>query len=143
MTLYLWFKAGHLISLIAWFAGIFYLPRLFVYHVATTDEISLNRFQIMEDKLYRIIMRPAMLATWFFGIGMVVVNWDFLAGQLWLWLKLLLIAGLVAYQLYCARIITSFARDQVTHSERFFRIFNEIPVLILIPVVLLAVFRPF
>ena len=138
MNIYLWLKAFHLIALIAWFAGIFYLPRLFVYHAAAQDQISKDRFKIMEIKLLRIIMNPAMILTIVLGIWMLVVNWTALSGQTWIWIKIALVLGLVGYQHFCLKITKAFARD-----EKFFRIFNEVPVLILVPVVLLAILKPF
>ena len=143
MTLYLWLKALHIIFVICWFAGIFYLPRLFVYHAAADDAIGKERFKTMEAKLYRIIMNPAMILTLVFGIWMVVLRWQAYSGHIWLWLKVALVVILVGYHHYCLKIIKSFARDEVPHSERFFRFFNEIPVLLLFPIVLLVVLKPF
>ncbi|MDB9798283.1 CopD family protein, partial [Pseudomonadales bacterium] len=87
-----------MIALIAWFAGIFYLPRLFVYHAAARDQISKDRFKIMEIKLLRIIMNPAMILTIVLGVWMLVVNWTALSGQTWIWIKIALVLGLVGYQ---------------------------------------------
>ena len=143
MNIYLWLKAFHLIALIAWFAGIFYLPRLFVYHAAAQDQISKDRFKVMEIKLQRIIMNPAMILTLALGIWMLAVNWAALSGQTWIWIKIALVLGLVGYQHFCLKITKAFARDETPYSEKFFRIFNEIPVLILVPVILLATLKPF
>ena len=143
MTSYLWFKAFHIIFVICWFAGIFYLPRLFVYHASASDAISRERFKTMERKLYRIIMNPAMILTLLFGIIMLVQHWQAFHTQIWIWLKIFLVVLLIGYHHYCLKIIKAFERDEIVHSEKFFRFFNEIPVLLLIPTVLLAVLKPF
>ncbi len=147
MTLYLWLKAFHIIGFVCWFAGIFYMPRLFVYHASSEDAVSRERFQVMESKLYRIIMRPSMLVTVALGVAMFALNFDALSGQVWIWLKIFLIVLLIGYHHYCGAIIRKFAAapDQASqpHSEKFFRVFNELPVLALIIVVLLAVLKPF
>jgi putative membrane protein len=140
---YLWLKAFHIISVITWFAGIFYLPRLFVYHVSVADDISDTRFKIMEDKLYRLIMTPSMLVTLGLGFWMLVQGWHSLSASYWIWVKLVLVLGLVGYHLNCGRMIRLFAEDRQQHSERYFRIYNEVPVLLLIPIVLLVVLKPF
>ncbi|NCF44469.1 MAG: protoporphyrinogen oxidase HemJ [Proteobacteria bacterium] len=141
--MYLWLKALHIISVITWFAGIFYLPRLFVYHAATEDAISNERFKVMEDKLYRLIMTPSMVVTLALGFWMLVIGWSALHTSLWIWVKTALVALLVVYHLHCGRMIKDFAADRQRRSERFFRIYNELPVFILIPVVLLVVIKPF
>ena len=143
MTGYLWLKVFHIIGMICWFAGIFYLPRLFVYHASAEDQISRDRFKIMESKLYRVIMNPSMIVTIVFGVWMLVVSWQAFSGQWWIWLKIALVVFLVGYHHYCLRIMKSFARDEQPHSERFFRMFNEIPVLALIAIVIFAVIKPF
>lgn len=141
-TLYLWVKALHIIGVVSWFAGLFYLPRLFVYHSTTADAPGRQRFEIMEAKLYRIIMRPALLITLVFGIAMIVLRPDLL-GDLWLWLKLVGVLALLGYHHYCGRLIRAFAEGGSPHSERFFRIFNEAPALLLIVIVVLVVVKPF
>ena len=143
MTQYLWIKAFHIVSVITWFAGIFYLPRLFVYHSMATDTQSKERFKVMEQKLYRVIMNPSMVVTLVLGVWLLVLRWQAYSGQAWLWLKLALVVLLVGYHHYCLKIIRAFAAGEAPHSERFFRIFNEIPVLILLPVVILVVVKPF
>ena len=97
----------------------------------------------MEIKLLRIIMNPAMILTIVLGIWMLVVNWTALSGQTWIWIKIALVLGLVGYQHICLKITNAFARNETPYSEKFFRIFNEVPVLILVPVVLLAILKPF
>ena len=141
--MYLWLKAFHIISVITWFAGIFYLPRLFVYHSACEDEISSERFKVMERKLYRLIMTPSMVITLTLGFGMLAMAWQGLSVQSWIWIKISLVGLLVAYHLHCGWIIGAFSTNTQYRSERFFRIYNELPVLILIPVILLVVLQPF
>ena len=143
MSVYLVLKALHLISVVTWFAGIFYLPRLFVYHSTAEDQVSKDRFVIMETKLYRLIMNPSMIITLVLGIWMLSLNWAGYSSQVWIWVKIVLIVALVGYHHYCLGIIKAFTRGEVRHSEKFFRIFNEIPVLILVSVIFLAVLKPF
>ncbi len=139
----MWLKAWHLIGMVTWFAGLFYLPRLFVYHAMSEDEISNERFKIMERKLYYGITMPAGIFTLFFGLWMLYdYAWAAYGGQLWLTVKLILISLLVAYHLYCGRLVADFRHDRNTRSHVWFRWFNELPVLILIGVVLLAVLKP-
>ena len=143
MSIYLTLKALHLISVVTWFAGIFYLPRLFVYHATAEDQVSKDRFVIMETKLYRLIMNPSMIVTLVLGVWMLWLNWTGLSNQTWIWLKIVLVITLIGYHHYCLGIIKSFIREEARYSEKFLRIFNEIPVLILVSVVFLAVFKPF
>lgn len=142
MTAYLWVKALHLIAMVTWFAGIFYLPRLFVYHAMAEDSISQERFKIMERKLYRGIMIPSMIAVLVFGIWMLVLRPDWLTMG-WLHAKLTLIVLLIGYHHYCGYLLKKFRDDQNTHSHKFYRIINELPVLILLVVIFLAVLKPF
>ena len=143
MTLYLWLKAIHIIGVICWFAGIFYLPRLFIYHTGASDQVSKDRFKVMEAKLYRVIMNPSMIVTLIFGIWMLVESWQAFGTQVWLWLKVFLVLVLIGYHHYCLRILKALADDQQPHSDKFLRIFNEIPVLLLISIVILVVVKPF
>lgn len=140
---YLWLKALHIIGVVAWFAGLFYLPRLFVYHCTAEDAASRERFQVMENKLYRIIMRPAMLVAVVFGLWTLVLGWSAFAASGWLWLKLAGVVALLGYHHYCGRLIRHFATGQMPHSERFLRIFNEVPALLLVLIVILVVVKPF
>ena len=140
--MYLWLKAFHIISVITWFAGIFYLPRLFVYHAACEDEISDERFKVMEQKLYRLIMTPSMLITLALGIAMLALGWQGLSAQAWVWVKIAVVGLLVGYPFHCGHIIRAFAENQQHRRERFFRIYNELPVFVLIPVILLVVLQP-
>jgi len=143
MTLYLWLKALHIIFVVTWFAGLFYMPRLFVYHASATDTVSKERFKVMEHKLYRIIMNPSMIATLIFGLWLLVESWQAFSTQGWIWLKIALVLLLIGYHHYCLRIIKAFADDRVPHSEKFFRIFNEMPALVLVVAVILVVVKPF
>ena len=139
----MWLKAWHLITMVTWFAGLFYLPRLFVYHAMSDDAPSIARFKIMERKLYYGIMTPSGILTLVFGIWMLVDYARVAYGQMmWLHIKLGLLALLVAYHLYCGKLVQDFKRDRNTRSHVWFRWFNEIPVLFLIAIVLLAVLKP-
>jgi putative membrane protein len=142
-NLYLWLKAAHVFGVVCWFAGLFYLPRLFVYHSTTDDAPGKARFRTMEEKLYRIIMRPAMLIAVGFGLWLTFLSWQAFAGQLWLWLKLAFVVVLLGYHHYCGRLIRAFATETNPHSERFYRIFNEVPALLLLVIVVLVIVKPF
>lgn len=139
----MWLKAWHLIFMVTWFAGIFYLPRLFVYHAMTDDAAGNERFKIMERKLYYFTM-PWMLLTLLFGFWMLYdYAWAAYGSMLWLHIKLLLIAILVGYHFYCGYLVKVFASDRNHRTHVWYRWFNEIPVLILFAVVLLASLKPF
>ena len=137
-------KALHLIFMTTWFAALFYLPRLYVYHAMSDDEISIERFKIMERKLYYGIMTPSLVLTLVFGFWML---WDYAwaayASAGWLHLKLLLIVILVAYHLYCGVLLKQFKEDKNQRSHVWYRWFNEAPVLLLVAIVFLAVLKPF
>ncbi len=139
----LWLKALHIIAVVCWFAGLFYLPRLFVYHAQTKDEAGRERFRLMERKLYRGIMWPSLVLTVVFGGCMLGENWAFYKTQGWLHAKLALVALLVVYHLLCGRFLRDFAADRNRRSHVFFRVFNELPVLALVGIVILVVVRPF
>ena len=139
-----WAKTWHLISMVTWFAGIFYLPRLFVYHAMSDDKISIDRFKVMERKLYYGITMPSMVITLIFGCWMLYdYAWAAWGKTGWLHAKLTLIAILVAYHFYCGKLLKDFRDDKNTRSHVWYRWFNEVPVLILIAVVILAVRKPF
>ena len=138
----LWFKAFHIIAVICWFAALFYLPRLFVYHAMSEDEPSRERFKIMERKLYRAIANPSMVATLVLGGATAAFNWSYYAASAWFWWKMGLVAVLLGYHHMCGRMLRRFAEDRMDRSHVFFRWFNEFPVLLLIPIVLLVVIRP-
>jgi putative membrane protein len=143
----LWFKALHLVSMVTWFAAIFYLPRLFVYHsmIDATEEPKANeRFKVMERKLLKGIMTPSMLGTLIFGFAML---FSYAAkaygGMAWIWIKLALVLLLIIYHFYCAKIVKQFANDANQKSHTWYRYFNEVPVIILLLIIWLAVFKPF
>jgi len=136
----LWVKALHIIFVIAWFAGLFYLPRLFVYHAMAEDAVGKERFKVMERKLYWGIMAPGAVLTVVFGV------WLWLGYGLtgaWLHAKLVLIALLVAYHLYCGKLLADFTRDRNTKSHVWYRWFNEVPTVLLVAAVILTVVKPF
>jgi len=141
--LYLWLKAVHIVAIVCWFAGLFYLPRLFVYHAMSEDQASQERFQIMERKLYRGIMTPSMIATLILGIGMVAMNPGLFASGGWLHAKLALVVVLIGYHHMCGAQLKRFARNENTRSHVFYRWFNEFPVLLLLTIVILVVVKPF
>ncbi|MEE8150242.1 MAG: protoporphyrinogen oxidase HemJ [Nitrosomonadaceae bacterium] len=135
----LWVKSLHIIFMVTWFAGLFYLPRLFVYHAMSDDLASVERFKEMERKLYYGIMTPGAVLTIIFGVWL----WQgFGISGSWLHAKLLLVAVLLAYHYYCGRLLSDFKQDRNRHSHIYYRWFNEIPVVILIAVVILAVVKP-
>lgn len=140
--MYLWIKAFHIMAVVTWFAGLFYLPRLFVYHAMSEDQISRDRFKIMERKLYRGIMTPSMLVAAGLGIWMLMLTPGWLA-QGWLHAKLTLVALLIGYHFLCGAQLKRFAADSNTRSHVFYRWFNEAPVIVLVGAVLLAVLKPF
>ncbi len=137
----LWLKALHVIFVVTWFAGLFYLPRLFVYHVATRDTVSLERFVIMERRLYGIMTLGATLAA-LFGLSMIARAPAYLSMG-WLDVKLVLVVALIAYHLWCRSLMHRLRDGTSTRSERWFRVFNEVPALLLIAIVILAVVKPF
>lgn len=139
---YLWLKALHVISFVAWMAGMLYLPRLYVYHceVAVGSPES-ERFKVMERRLLRAIVNPAMIATWIFGLSMAWAADLWAAG--WFHGKLALLVGMQLIHAAFARWRRAFAQDRNMHSQRFFRIMNEVPTLLFIGIVILAVVEPF
>ncbi|NQD93325.1 protoporphyrinogen oxidase HemJ [Pseudomonas sp. CrR25] len=141
--LYLWLKALHIIAMVCWFAGLFYLPRLFVYHALSQDDVSRERFCTMERKLYRGIMLPSMAATVGLGLWLVALNSSHYLSQGWLHAKLALVVLLIAYHHVCGAQLKRFARGENQRSHVFYRWFNEAPVLLLIAIVVLVVVRPF
>lgn len=144
IALYPWFKALHIISVIAWMAGQLYLPRLFVYHAdAEPGSVQSETFKVMERKLMRAIMAPAMIATLLFGTALAstpgVVDWS--SG--WIYLKLAFVVGLFASHGMMSRWRRDFAEDRNKHPARFFRMINEVPTLLMIGIVILVVVKPF
>ena len=137
----LWIKSLHLVFMVTWFAGLFYLPRLFVYHALAEDRLSLERFKLMERKLFWGIMTPGALLTIAFG-AWLWLGWFRGAFGGWFHAKLALVAVLVAYHAWCGKLMVDFREERNTRSHIWFRWFNEFPVLILVGVVLLVVFKP-
>ena len=145
--MYEWIKAFHIIAVIAWMAGMLYLPRLFVYHCAAeTGSVQSETFKVMEQRLLRAIINPAMVATWVFGLWLAWLGPDSRYGWFaspWLWAKLVLVLALSAVHGMLARWRMDFAADRNVHSQRFYRIINEIPAILLIGIVILVVVKPF
>ena len=138
-----WIKAWHIISMVCWFAAIFYLPRLFVYHAMSEDAVSQERFSVMERKLYRGIMTPAMIATWAFGLWMVFLGWDVYKTQGWLHAKLFLVVLLSGSHGACGYYRKKLIDNPHYKTHKFWRWFNEVPVFALIFIVILVVVKPF
>jgi len=142
--MYQWILTLHIISLISWFAMLFYLPRLFVYHAEQIEKKEfIDVVKVMEEKLYKIIGLPAMIATLITGIGLIVINTDIWSTGGWLHVKLALVAILVGYHLYLNIIRNSLASNECEKSGKFFRILNEVPTLIMIAIVTLVIVKPF
>ena len=135
----LWIKSLHIIFMVTWFAGLFYLPRLFVYHAMSDDVLGIERFKVMERKLYYGIMTPGAVLTVLFGLWLWL-GYGISGG--WLHAKLALVIMLIAYHLYCGKLLADFKHDRNHHGHVYYRWFNEIPVVILIAVVMLAVVKP-
>ena len=143
MNTYLILKALHLIAVISWMAGLLYLPRIFVYHVENkNDQNTSNIFKVMEKKLYFYIMMPAMILSWFFGLLLIkTIGLDQMVSK-WLQIKLLLVSILTIYHIFLGACLKKFSIDKNTHSSKFYRIFNEVPTLLLILIVFIVIFKP-
>jgi len=141
----LWVKSFHIVFMVTWFAGLFYLPRLFVYHAQANDRASLERFKVMERKLFWGIMTPGAVLTIAFGVWLWLAWFRGTEGETprWLLAKMALVAILVGYHLWCWRLMRDFAAGRNKRSHVWFRWFNEFPVLVLIATVLLVVLKPF
>ena len=135
----LWYKTLHIIFMVTWFAGLFYLPRLFVYHSMSEDKISHDRFVIMERKLYWGVMTPGAIFTILFGV--LLIQYHGLPG--WLQLKIVLVIFLVIYHIWCGIILNNFKKEENKKSHKWYRFFNEIPVVILSAIIYLVIFKPF
>lgn len=135
----LWVKAFHVIFMVTWFAGLFYLPRLFVYHAMSDDTPSIERFKIMERKLFYGIMTPGGALTVLFGLWLWL---GYGISGVWLHIKLALVLLLIAYHVYCGKLVRDFKHDRNTRSHVFYRWFNEFPVLLLIAIVILVIVKP-
>jgi putative membrane protein len=140
--LYLWLKAFHVISVIAWMAGMLYLPRLFVYHCDTAPQSKQSEmFKIMEGRLLKIIINPAMIATWVLGLTLVVMGG--FEKSLWMQIKFALVIVMSALHGFYVRWCKDFAADRNKHTARFYRIMNEIPALLMVGIVILVILKPF
>jgi protoporphyrinogen IX oxidase len=140
--MYLWLKAGHVVSFVAWMAAMLYLPRLFVYHAGVpTGSPQSETFKVMERRLKSAIMTPAMLATWAFGLTLAWQSGAYREG--WLQAKFVLVLAMSGLHGWLARLVRDFAHDRNTRAPRFYRILNEVPTLLLIGIVILAVVKPF
>ena len=142
MNLYLLFKSLHLISVISWMAGLLYLPRIFVYHAEATHESQKDIFKTMERKLYNYIMMPAMLLSWLFGILLIHYIGFSAFSELWMQIKLVAVSLLTYYHFTLGKYLNDFAMDNSQKSSKFFRIYNEIPTIILIVVIFVTIFKP-
>ncbi len=143
MNYYLLFKSLHLISVISWMAGLLYLPRIFVYHAENSDDKKISDvFKIMEKKLYFYIMTPAMTLSWIFGLLLIHSIGFQQLGQTWMLLKIIFVIFLTLYHFYLGKILNQFKFDQNTHSQKFYRLINEIPTILLILIVFVVIFKP-
>ena len=142
MEYYLILKSLHLISLISWMAGLLYLPRIFVYHSENKSSREISEvFKIMEKKLFFYIMYPAMILTWLFGLILIHYNLELLT-MIWMRIKLILVLILTVYHFQLGSYLKDFNNDNCQKSSKFFRIFNEIPTLLLILIIFLAILKP-
>jgi protoporphyrinogen IX oxidase len=140
--LYLWVKALHLIAVISWMAGLLYMPRLFIYHTdAEPGSVQSETFKVMEQRLLRVIMNPAMMLTWLFGLYLAWSVYGF--HGTWLHLKIVLVVLLTAVHVFFSRSVKAFARDENRRSARSWRLMNEAPTVLMIAIVVLAVVKPF
>jgi len=137
----LWLKAFHIVFVVTWFAGLFYLPRLYVYHTTVQDPAGLERFKVMEKRLFTMMTIGAVLAA-VFGASMILIAPSYLEFG-WLHAKLTLVVGLLIYHVWCYRLLIAFREDRNRHSQRWYRLFNEVPTLFLIAIVVLVVVKPF
>ena len=142
MSLYLTLKALHVVAVISWMVGLLYLPRLFVYHVENNNFESVKVFKIMEKRLMKIIMNPAMIVTWLTGLSILWVLGFNTIFSLWLSIKFLFVIILSGYHGFLSKCLKDFALDRNTRSSKFFRFINEIPTIILIIIVFLVIFKP-
>ena len=143
MNTYLLFKSIHLIAVISWMAGLLYLPRIFVYHVENLEKReTTDVFEIMEKRLYFYIMRPAMVATWLFGIILIYINGLDVLSQLWMHIKLGLVILLTIYHEYLGTCLKFLKLKTNTKTSKFFRIINEVPTIILILIIFIVIFKP-
>ncbi|QFY61831.1 protoporphyrinogen oxidase HemJ [Rhizobium grahamii] len=141
-TLYLWIKALHVIAVISWMAGLFYMPRLFIYHTdAEPGSVQSETFKVMEQRLLKVIMNPAMMISWILGLYLAWSVYDFQGG--WLHAKIGLVVLMTVVHVFFSRAVKAFARDENRHSARYWRFMNEAPTLLMIAIVILVVVKPF
>ena len=139
-----WVRALHIISVIAWMAGMLYLPRLFVYHTAVVAGSEMSEtFKVMERRLLKVIINPAMIVSWLFGLSMLYANPGMLEGQGWMHAKLLFVVLMSAVHGMLAKDVKRFAHDENTKSSKYYRILNEVPTVLMIGIVIFAVVQPF
>ncbi len=138
----LWLKALHIIFVVCWFAGLFYLPRIFVYYAASEHPQTRQQLAVMARRLYRFVT-PFMFIAIALGLAMMNTNWDYYLQAKWLWIKLAGVTFLVVYHFQCGRYVTRINNDEDSHSHVFYRFFNEVPVIFLFLIVILAVLKPF
>ena len=141
--MYLWIKVLHLTAMISWFAGLFYLPRIFVYYAENPEPAVRKTLLVMQQKLYRIIMVPAAILTLLFGGILLAMTWEANGARAWLYMKLFLVVFIYGYQHYLRRIIRRFERGETPKSGRYYRLLNEIPTIVLILILILVVVKPF
>ena len=142
MNIYLLFKSLHIIAVISWMAGLLYLPRIFVYHAEAQDISQKEVFKVMERKLYNFIMMPAMLLSWLFGVLLLHSLGFSIFSELWMQVKVIAVILLTYYHFTLGKYLNHFAADNNQKSSKFFRIFNEIPTIILIVVIFVTIFKP-
>ena len=140
--LILWLKAFHVIAMVAWMAGIFYLPRLFIYHAEAEHEIQRKTFKVMEKKLYYYIMMPAMILSWVFGVLLIHSLGFTVFSELWMQIKMAAVTILTFYHFSLGKYLNAFEVDNNQKTSKFFRIYNEIPTIILIVVIFVVIFKP-
>lgn len=138
----LWLKAFHVISVICWFAGLFYLPRLYVYHAMTQEQVVAKQLNVMAHKLYYYIMTPAAVLTVVFGLSLWLPHYQQYAHDRWLHIKLILVVLLIIYHLACGYFLKRFKQEQNRRGDKFYRWFNEVPTVILITIILLTYLKP-
>jgi putative membrane protein len=141
---YMWIKALHVIAMVAWMAGMFYLPRLYVYHVAADKGSELSEtLKIMERKLLRMIINPAMIATWLFGTVMLLANSGIMSTGGWMHVKLAAVILMQIFHAFLSRWRKAFLKDANLHTEKFYRLMNEVPTLLLAVIVIMVIVKPF
>ncbi len=142
MNLYLLFKSLHLIAVISWMAGLLYLPRIFVYHVEANHESQREIFKVMERKLYNLIMMPAMLLSWIFGLLLIHTLGFSVFSEFWMQIKVIAVIILTFYHFSLGKFLSDFANDSNQKTSKFFRFYNEIPTILLIVVIFVVIFKP-